>query len=62
MPDTLTNLGRVTNDYTAAYDERTRLFNKLRSLTLTDEERNKTIAEYKKAAKHFDELRAALLK
>lgn len=62
MADSLSNLARVTNDVIAAYDERTRLFNKLRNLNLTDEERKETIAEYKKAAKLFDELRSQLIK
>lgn len=61
MSEGLSTLAKATNDVTAAYDERTRLFNKLRSLKLTDEERKETIAEYKKAAKLFDELRSQLI-
>jgi len=62
MADELSNLTHVTNDFTAAWDERKRLFEKLRSLTMNDEDRKATIAEYKAASKKFDELRTALLK
>jgi hypothetical protein len=62
MPDELSNLAHVTNDFTAAWDERKRLFERLRDLRLNDDDRKAAIADYKKACKHFDELRAALLK
>lgn len=56
----LSKLAARTADVTAAYDERKRLFDKLRDLELSDEDRAKTIDEYKQAGKHFDELRSKL--
>ena len=58
----LSKLQQQTTDFTAAYDDRTRLFNRLRDPLLTDEEREKTLKEYAAAAKQFDELRKAIVK
>jgi hypothetical protein len=48
-------------DYVAAYDERTRLFNDMRRLDRTDEQRAELLKQYKAAAKTFDKLRADLI-
>lgn len=58
----LTQLAQAHNDFTAAYDERQRLFNALRNLRLTDEERREAAKQYAAAAKHFDEMRKAIVK
>ena len=58
----LTQLAQAHIDLTSAYDERQRLFNRLRILTLDDDERKKAAAEYAAAAKHFDEMRKAVVK
>lgn len=61
MPE-LTKLGALTNDYTGAYDERTRTFNDLRNLSTDDERRAEQITAYQEAAKAFETARAAILK
>jgi hypothetical protein len=58
----LSQLALSHNDFVSAYDERQRLFNALRSLTLTDEERREAAKKYAAAAKHFDEMRKAIVK
>lgn len=49
-----------TTAFTSAWDERKRTFDRLRDLRLTDEARETAIAEYKAAAKTYDELAAKI--
>lgn len=49
-------------EFTAAYDERTRKFNELRNLKLTDEQIAQAREAYATAAKAFDKLRADIVK
>lgn len=58
----MTKLGEATRDFVAAYDERTRTFNVLRSLTLDDEARKEAVENYKAANRAFEAAKAALLK
>jgi hypothetical protein len=55
-------LKQLTIDLTAAFDERSRLFEILRSLYLTDEERQNALEQYSVAANLFDNLRSTILK
>lgn len=45
-------------DLVGAYDERKRLFDRLRDLNLNDEDRKTAEADYLKAAANFDTLRS----
>lgn len=57
----LSTLQQQTVDLTSAWDERRRLFDRLRDLRLTDKRRKELLTEYKAAASHFDSLRDAIL-
>lgn len=46
------------NDLTSAYDERTRLFDKLRNPRLTYNDRKQAAADYTAASELFDKLRS----
>lgn len=57
-----TKLAKQINDLTSAYDERKRLFDKLRNLNLDDDAITAIVKEYGQAAKEFDNQRANLIK
>lgn len=55
-----TKLGQQALDLVSAYDERTRLFNRLRDLRLDDEHLVNVMKEYATAADHFEKLRGEI--
>lgn len=57
----LTQLAQSHIDLTSAYDERKRLFDKLRNLYLDDDARQEAVAEYAVAAERFDTLRTMII-
>lgn len=57
----LTQLAQSHIDLTSAYDERKRLFDKLRNLNLDEGERLEVAKEYVAAADLFDTLRSGIL-
>lgn len=54
-------LQQKTIDYVAAYDERKRLFERLRDLRLDDAARQTAVEEYAAAAAKFDKLRSDIV-
>jgi len=62
MDNAQTKLQAADIEMVAAYDERKRLFDRLRDLRLNDEDRAQVRSDYAAAAKRFDELRAKLVK
>jgi hypothetical protein len=61
MPE-LSKLTQQTVDLTSAYDDRKRLFDRLRDLKMNDEARAEALKLYETAAKHFDKLRSTIVK
>jgi hypothetical protein len=61
MPE-LSKLAEKTVNTTSAWDERKRLFDRLRDLTLNDEDRKKAIEAYKVADREFTAAKTDLLK
>jgi len=57
----LSKLTLKTVALTSAWDERSRIFNRLRDLRISDDERQKLIDAYKIAADNFDKSRHQIL-
>lgn len=55
-------LQQQTIDFTSAWDEHKRTFDRLRDLMMDDEQRKEALDEYLKAARAFETARAALSK
>lgn len=58
----LSKLAQATIELTGAWDERKRTFDRLRDLKLSDEDRQKALADYTEASAHFEKLRSAVVK
>lgn len=58
----LSKLAQRTVELTSAWDERKRLFDRLRDLKMDDDARATAIKDYAAAAKHFEDLRSSFTK
>ena len=59
MPE-MSKLAQQTQDLIGAKDDTDRLFNRLRDLRLSDEDRQKAIDDYAEASTRYEKARAAL--